>query len=146
MKLRRLTLFAVLFTLCAGLATAAPPNIVFILADDMRPDAIGAFGHPVVQTPHLDSLAREGATFFRAMVGYPICHVSRAEMLTGCCAFRTGVEYRGAAIDPALALWPDTLRRGGYHTWFSGKWHNDGQPKLRGFEATGGLYMVTSRL
>lgn len=116
------------------------PNIVFLLADDMRPDALGAFGHPVVQTPHLDQLAREGATFPRAVVGYPICHVSRAEIFTGRCAFQTGVQYRGNRIEPGVALWPETMRAAGYHTWFSGKWHNDGQPKQRGFEATGGLF------
>ncbi len=126
--------------LCSHIAFAAQPNIIFILADDMRPDAIGAFGHPIVKTPNLDMLARDGVTFTRAMVGYPICHVSRAEIFTGCCAFKTGVQYHGKAIDPGLTLWPDTLRRGGYHTWFSGKWHNDGHPKERSFETTGGLY------
>jgi arylsulfatase A-like enzyme len=133
---------AVLLAVLIALPTFAAerPNIVFLLADDMRPDAIGAFGHPIVQTPNLDALVREGATFPRAIVGYPICHVSRAEIFTGCPAFRTGVQYRGARIDPSLALWSDTLRRAGYHTWFSGKWHNDGQPKQRGFEETGGLF------
>ncbi len=116
-------------------ADAIRPNFVFILADDMRPDAIDA-----VRTPNLDRLAREGTSFPRAIVGYPICHVSRAEILTGRCAFRTGVQYRGTRLDPKLALWPETLRSAGYHTWFSGKWHNDGQPKQRGFESTGGLF------
>jgi arylsulfatase A-like enzyme len=134
----RVTFFLLLLALQSSFA--ALPNIVFILADDMRPDALGILGHPVVKTPHLDALAKEGTLFTRAMVGYPICHVSRAEMFTGCCAFRTGVQYRGKAIDPSLALWSDTLRRGGYHTWFSGKWHNDGQPKQRGFELTASLY------
>ena len=129
-----------LFLSALSLLAAERPNIVFILADDMRPDAISAFGHPVVQTPHLDALAREGSVFPRAIVGYPICHVSRAELLTGCPAFRTGVQYRGAKIDQSLALWPDTLRRAGYRTFFSGKWHNDGQPKTRGFDTTAGLY------
>ncbi|MEQ1858630.1 MAG: sulfatase-like hydrolase/transferase [Chthoniobacteraceae bacterium] len=129
-----------LLLLLAVHAIAAPPNIVFLVADDMRPDAIAALGHPVVQTPNLDSLVREGATFTRAITGYPICHVSRAEFLTGRCAFQTGVQYRGKALDPTAALWPDTFRRAGYRTWFAGKWHNDGQPKQRGFETTGGLY------
>jgi arylsulfatase A-like enzyme len=122
------------------MAWAARPNIVFILTDDMRPDAMGLLGHPVVKTPNLDSLAREGVTFTRAVVGYPICHVSRAELFTGCCAFRTGVQYRGKALDATLALWPDTFRRSGYRTWFSGKWHNDGHPKTRGFQTTSGLF------
>src|SRR5687767_11521365 len=95
---------------CLLSAAARQPNIVFLLADDMRPDAISAFGHPAVRTPNLDALAREGSVLTRAIVGYPICHVSRAEIFTGRSAFRTGVQYRGKRIDPALALWPDTFR------------------------------------
>ncbi|MBI3879469.1 MAG: sulfatase-like hydrolase/transferase [Verrucomicrobia bacterium] len=122
-------------------ANAAPrPNFLFLLADDLRPDCIRALGHPVIETPNLDALAHEGTVFPRAVAAYPICHVSRAEMLSGTSAFRNGVQYRGAAIDPALKTWAGTLRAAGYHTWFSGKWHNDGQPKSRGYEATGGLY------
>src|SRR4051794_10786841 len=53
-------------------ATAAErPNIVFLLADDLRPDAIG---NPLVQTPNFNGLIREGSRFSRAIVGYPICH------------------------------------------------------------------------
>lgn len=135
-----------LLTICVGLtwadgaAPTRPPNFVFLLADDMRPDAIGALGHPVLKTPHLDSLVREGVTFTRAVAAYPICHVSRAEMLTGCTAFRSGVQYRGTKLDPKLALWPETLRRAGYATWYSGKWHTDGQPKQRGYTGTRALY------
>ncbi|MFA6543330.1 MAG: sulfatase-like hydrolase/transferase [Limisphaerales bacterium] len=138
----RLLLLCILFgNLLAGGATSTrPPNFVFLLADDMRPDAVGAFGHPVVKTPHLDSLVREGLTFTRAVAAYPICHVSRAEMLTGCTAFRSGVQYRGHRLDPKLALWPETLRRAGYATWYSGKWHTDGLPRQRGYTATRGLY------
>lgn len=129
-----------LILVAASALAANRPNILFLVADDMRPDAIAALGHPIVQTPNLDSLAREGATFTRAITGYPICHVSRAEFLTGRCAFRTGVQYRARALDPAATLWPEAFRRAGYRTWFAGKWHNDGTPKQRGFETTGGLY------
>ncbi len=135
-----------LLTLLAGMSLAGgatpvrPPNFVFLLADDMRPDALGALGYPVLKTPHLDSLVREGTAFTRAVAAYPICHVSRAEMLTGCTAFRSGVQYRGTRLDPKLALWPETLRRAGYATWYSGKWHTDGQPNQRGYTGTRALY------
>ncbi|MBI5775248.1 MAG: sulfatase-like hydrolase/transferase [Verrucomicrobia bacterium] len=121
-------------------SSSRPPNIILLLADDMRPDCIGALGHPVIQTPHLDSLARGGTVFTRAIAAYPICHVSRAEMLSGTSAFRNGVQYRGTTIDPSLALWARTLQQAGYRTWFTGKWHNDGQPKTRGYEETRGLF------
>jgi arylsulfatase A-like enzyme len=136
----KLTLVFVGAMVCSQFSFAVRPNIVFILTDDMRPDAIGAFGHPIVKTPNLDLLASKGVAFTHAMVGYPICHVSRAEILTGCCAFKTGVQYRGKALDPALALWPEIFRRNGYRTCFSGKWHNDGHPTKRGFETTEGLF------
>jgi arylsulfatase A-like enzyme len=137
--MKRTVLFF-LMMFCSHVGMAASPNIVFILADDMAPDAVGAFGHPFVKTPNLDALVCQGTAFTRAVVGYPICHVSRAEILTGRCAFQTGVQYRGKALEPSLALWPDTLRRNGYRPWFSGKWHNDGSPKTRGFETTTGLF------
>lgn len=116
------------------------PNIVFLLADDMRPDCIRALGHPQIETPHLDSLVREGFVFARAVAAYPICYVSRAEILTGTTAFRNGVGYGSRQIDPALATWAGTLRAAGYRTWYCGKWHNDGLPTQRGYDETRGLY------
>ncbi len=124
----------------AAQGPARPTNFVFLLADDLRADALGPYGGRVARTPHLDALAREGVTFTRAVAAYPICHVSRAEMLTGCTAFRSGVQYRGTKLDPKLALWPETLRAAGYLTWYAGKWHNDGQPKSRGYVETRALY------
>lgn len=121
-------------------ADAAPPNILFIVADDQRPDTIHALGNAVIQTPNLDRLSARGVVFSHAHAAYPICHVSRAEILTGCCAFRALPSYPGGAINPELKTLAATLRAGGYHTWYTGKWHNDGQPKQRGYETTRGLY------
>ena len=123
-----------------GTTAERKPNIVFILADDMRPDCIGALGHTVVKTPHLDALVRDGFAFTRAVAAYPICHVSRAEILTGVPAFRNGVHYRGKVIDPALKTWATTLHDAGWRTLYSGKWHNDGTPLKRGYDETRGLY------
>jgi arylsulfatase A-like enzyme len=124
----------------AGQAAPSRPNFLVIVSDDQRPDTLGALGHPVVRTPHLDSLVQRGVAFRRAVAAYPICHVSRAEMLTGTSAFRNGAYYRGNVIDPALATWAGTLRAAGYRTCYSGKWHNDGHPTQRGYGETRGLY------
>src|SRR5688572_29253424 len=62
---------------------AKRPNIVLILADDLRWDALGCTGHPFVKTPHIDRLAREGVRFRNAFVTTPICLPSRASILTG---------------------------------------------------------------
>jgi arylsulfatase A-like enzyme len=121
-------------------AAQRPPNILFLLTDDQRPDTIAALGNKVIQTPSLDRLVREGVAFTRAVSANPICTPSRAEILTGCSGFRNGVIDFGRKIDPALATWPTTFRRSGYHTWYVGKWHNDGKPIERGYEASLGLY------
>ena len=124
----------------ASVGSTPKLNVVFILADDMRPDCLGALGHAGVKTPQLDALAREGMTFTRAVAAYPICHVSRAEILTGTSAFRNGVQYRGREIDPALKTWAGTMREAGWRTMYCGKWHNDGTPTRRGYDETRGLF------
>jgi arylsulfatase A-like enzyme len=140
---RTITWIVAVGTICGDfelLAAAERPNVVVIIADDMRPDCLSALGHSVVRTPHLDRLVRGGCTFTRAVAAYPICHASRAELLTRSTAFRTGVPYRGNTIDAALASWAGTFRDAGYHTWYCGKWHNDGRPLARGYTETRGLF------
>jgi arylsulfatase A-like enzyme len=118
-----------------------PPNIVFLLTDDQRPDTIGALGNRHIRTPHLDRLVRSGTAFTRAVCANPICTPSRAEILSGCTSFRNGVLDFGRPINPQLPLWPQTLRAAGFHTWFVGKWHNNGRPTDHGYEETDGLFM-----
>lgn len=142
MNLRLPALLLLLAAVVSGpRANAAPrPNIVFLFADDMRPDAIAALGHPVVRTPNLDALVRGGTTFTRAITAYPICHVSRAEIFSGRSAFRSGYHYRGRDYADDVVLWPETLRRGGYRTWYVGKWHSPRDAWRTGFDETRGLY------
>ena len=121
-------------------AFGAGPNILLIVSDDQRPDTIQALGHPVIETPHLDRLVALGTSFSRAYAGYPICHVSRAQILTGTHAFRALPGYPGGAIDPGLATMAGTFTAAGWHVAYSGKWHNDGHPLERGYAVTSGLY------
>lgn len=129
-----------LIILTLGTRLYAAPNIVLIVADDQRPDTIHALGNEVIQTPNLDRLVARGTSFSRAYAGYPICHVSRAQILTGNPAFRALPKYPGGAIDPQLATLGGTLQQAGYHTCYTGKWHNDGHPKQRGYTTTSALY------
>src|SRR3569832_1639842 len=72
--------------LCATGRAAEPqrrPNLVFILIDDLRRDALGCTGHPFAKTPNIDRLAREGALFRNAFVTAPLCSPSRGSFLTG---------------------------------------------------------------
>ena len=121
-------------------ATALPPNLVLVVSDDQRPDTIAALHGTHLRTPNLDRLATRGTVFTRAYAGYPICHVSRAEILTGCTAFRAYPNYPAGPIDPALPQLAATLSAAGYRTWYSGKWHNDGQPTRRGYGGIRALY------
>lgn len=128
-----------LFSVAAPLP-AAQPNVLLIVSDDQRPDTIHALGNDLIETPNLDCLVNEGCAFTRATCGNPICTPSRAEILTGSCSFRNGVNDFGRKIHPDLPLMPRWFQAAGYQTWYVGKWHNDGAPIERGYDRTNGLY------
>ena len=71
--------------------SSKPMNVVLILSDDHRHDVMGFLGHPWVETPHMDSMAREGVHFANAMVTTSLCSPSRASILTGCYMHNHGV-------------------------------------------------------
>ena len=128
-----------------GAAVPAPtaPNVLLILADDLRPDAPAFAGGREARTPHLDALARGGTVFTRAGCSYPICHVSRSELLSGQLALgRPGQGPPGGpvAFDPATPLLPALLASAGWHTVHAGKWHVAGTPAQRGFRETAGMF------
>jgi arylsulfatase A-like enzyme len=142
---RRAQLFAALLAAAPVAPAAAPaaPNVLLILADDLRPDAPGFAGGREARTPHLDALARGGTVFPRAACSYPICHVSRSELLSGQLALgRPGQGAPGGpvAFDPASPLLPARLADAGWHTIHSGKWHVAGTPAQRGFRETAGMF------
>ncbi len=136
----RRALFFFLLPLALPLMAESKPNILLVVSDDQRPDTIAALGNPVIETPHLDRLVARGTSFSRAYAGYPICHVSRAQILTGTHAFRALPGYPTGPIDGELATLAGTFTAAGWHTAYSGKWHNDGRPTTRGYAVTSGLY------
>jgi len=125
-KTMRLAGWLVLLVMLADDAISAErPNIIFIFADDQTVDTLGCYGHPFVQTPEIDALARRGVRFENAFVSQSICWVSRTSILTGL----TGRSY-GTPASPdvtraevAETLYTDLLRAGGYRTGQFGKWH-----------------------
>lgn len=140
MKLNRSILpVTILMAWCCGLVAAEAPrhrNIVFVLADDHRYDAVGFLGHPFLQTPHLDSLARNGVYLKHAFVTTALCSPSRASILTGQYAHRHGVVDNNNPVRRDLVFFPQLLQRAGYKTGFFGKWHmgGDSDAPQRGFD------------
>ena len=119
-----------------GLAPdAPPPNILFILADDHRHDALGIAGHPFLRTPHLDRLAAGGVRCTHAVVTTSLCSPSRASILTGLYAHRHRVVDNYNPPSDSLTYFPQLLRGAGYETAFVGKWHmGDTDEPQRGFD------------
>ena len=125
-----------------GAAIAAPilpvlsqasPNLVFIMADQYRGDAIGCIGKEPIKTPCLDKLASEGVLFTNAISSYPVSSPARAMLMTGMypihnkvtsnCNSRT-VPY-GVELPQEARCWSDVLKDMNYQTGYIGKWHLD---------------------
>jgi arylsulfatase A-like enzyme len=142
--LRRTVAFLITLASCLGSVSvsfaAERPNVLLLVSDDQRPDTIHELGNDLIRTPNLDRLVREGCAFTRATCANPICTPSRAEILTGCTSFRNGVHDFGRKVNPDVPLMARWFADAGYHTWYVGKWHNDGAPTERGYERTNGLY------
>jgi len=111
------------------------PDIVVIMADQMTPFLLGAYGHGVVRTPNLDRLAQRGVRFDAAYTSYPMCVPARASLLTGRMSSLIGCYDNGdsfPSLTPTLAHY---LTNAGYETILSGKMHFIGADQLHGFKA-----------
>ncbi len=142
----------------AATSVARPPNIIFILADDLGYGDLGCYGSAAIATPYIDQLAREGTRFTDVYSGSPVCAPSRAVLMSGLHTGHTrirnnsprvggtpeafaggaegGVRLSLTASDRTVA---EGLRAGGYATGISGKWGlaepgTDGTPTRRGFD------------
>jgi arylsulfatase A-like enzyme len=106
-------------------------NVVVLLADDWRHDTLGCAGNPVVKTPHLDAMAKDGFRFTRSCVTTSICGVSRASLLTGQWMSRHGNPAFAMFKTPWEQTYPGLLRDHGYWVGHVGKWHNGKFPAER---------------
>lgn len=115
---------------------ASRPNILFLMADQFRGDCLSCGGHPVVQTPNLDRLAREGARFEHAYSCTPTCTPARAALLTGKGPWSNGMLGYGAVAEEYAVELPRMLHDAGYYTLGIGKMHWRPQRTLHGFDKT----------
>ncbi|MBN1895792.1 sulfatase [bacterium] len=134
---------------CSDGKTQRRANIVILFADDMGYGDAGCFGHPVIRTPGLDRLAAQGVRCTSFYAAAPTCTPSRASLLTGRYALRTGLprvlmpesENGMNLSEKTLA---DDLKQAGYRTACIGKWHlgharREFLPTSRGFDSYFGL-------
>ena len=105
------------------------PNIILIMTDDQGWGQTGYYDHPVLQTPNLDAMAKNGLRFDRFYAGAPVCSPTRASVLTGRTNDRTGVLDHGYALRKQEKTISVALKNEGYATGHFGKWHLNG---LRG--------------
>ena len=135
--------FVVGILLTSGFAVAndAPPNIIFIMVDDLGYGDLGAYGQERIQTPHLDKLAREGMRFTQFYAGSTVCAPSRCVLMTGLDTGRCFIRGNGKDnLRPEDVTVAEVLKEAGYRTGLFGKWGlghegSTGLPTRQGFDS-----------
>jgi arylsulfatase A len=132
MKFILIGLLAVISQCVGGLSCAADnPNIIVFLTDDLGWGDVGCYGHPRIQTPHLDKFATEGLRLTQCYSACSVCSPSRSAILTGRTPYRNGVwrwipegsQYHLRTTELTIA---EILKERGYDTCHAGKWHLNG--------------------
>ena len=113
---------------------AKRPNLLFIMADQLAPQVLPAYGHPTVRTPHLDRLAEEGVVFENAYCNFPLCAPARFSMLSGRLPSRLGAFDNAVEFPASVPTFHHYLRLAGYRTCLAGKMHFVGPDQLHGYE------------
>lgn len=113
------------------------PNILFILPDMWRGEALGCMGNRQVFTPNVDRLASEGMLFRNTFANTPVCCPARADILTGKYAHKNGMVANDLRLRQSEVTISEILRDAGYHTGYIGKWHLDGGIRMPGFVPPG---------
>lgn len=123
-------LFSIWLTLSCALNAQDRPNFVIIMADDLGYGDLSCYGHPTIQTPHLDRMAEEGIRFTDFHSNGAVCSPTRAALLTGRYQQRSGVQgvitaanHRHTGMPLAELTFAEALKTAGYKTGMFGKWH-----------------------
>jgi len=99
------------------------PNFILFITDQHRADFLGCYGHPVVRTPHIDSLAARGVAFHRFYVASPVCEPNRCSLMTGRMPSVHGARSNGLPLTMNSVTFVELLRDAGYRTALIGKSH-----------------------
>lgn len=110
------------------------PNILVIMADQLAPQFIGAYGHKVAKTPNLDALAARGMRFDAAYCNSPLCAPSRSAFMTGQHISRIAAYDNASEFKASIPTFAHYLKALGYRTCLSGKMHFIGPDQMHGFE------------
>lgn len=112
------------------------PNILLLFTDQQRHDTINALGNPIIRTPVLDKLCKEGTAFTRCYTPSPVCVPARSAMATGLPPHLTGCVHNSSTLGPKLPSFMQRLRDQGYQTHGVGKMHFAPQrTRMWGFES-----------
>ncbi|MFQ6097102.1 MAG: sulfatase, partial [Armatimonadota bacterium] len=103
--------------------TAERPHVLILMPDQMRADCMGCAGHPVIRTPNMDRLAREGLRFSRAITTSPLCMPARASFVSGIYAHNHGMWRNAGRLACDDETFFHHLKRAGYYTAYFGKSH-----------------------
>ncbi len=99
------------------------PNVLWIIADQLRYAALSSSGNPNVTTPHIDRLVTKGVTCTEAVSQYPVCVPYRASLFTGHFSPKSGAVRHGDFLPPGRRTVAHAFEQAGYHTSYVGKWH-----------------------
>jgi arylsulfatase A-like enzyme len=119
-----------------GQQVSGPPNIVFIMADDLGYADVSCYGRPDISTPNIDGLAAKGVRFLQAYANSAVCSATRTALITGRYQYRLpiGLEEpltgRDVGLPPDHPTLPSLLKKAGYGTTLVGKWHLGSLPKF----------------
>jgi hypothetical protein len=126
------------------------PNFLFLISDQHRAADLGCYGHPIVKTPNIDNLAKQGTRFERFYCASPICMPNRATLMTGRMPSLHGVRHNGISLSTQAVTFVEMLREAGYRTAHIGKSHiqnmHDKEPMLKRTPLKGGHVAASDQL